>query len=100
MRPEHIGSCDPTVSPTTIADNGALSTSSGLRTGRSPKDKRIVEDETTKNVSYTLLLTFFLDHLVGTHQHPYCSQGLRQKQTKSNRFLKHKGEGKVSLPIN
>jgi len=49
MRPEHIGSCDPTVSPTTIADNGALSTSSGLRTGRSPKDKRIVEDETTKN---------------------------------------------------
>jgi ATP-dependent phosphoenolpyruvate carboxykinase len=50
MLPEHIGSCDPNVFQTTITDTGALSCSSGLRTGRSPKDKRVVLDETTKDV--------------------------------------------------
>lgn len=51
MKPEHVGSPDPNIYDTTITDTGALSASSGLRTGRSPKDKRIVEDEVTKNVS-------------------------------------------------
>ena len=50
MRPEHLGSTDPSIFDTTITDTGALAVSSGLRTGRSPKDKRIVEDEITKNV--------------------------------------------------
>jgi phosphoenolpyruvate carboxykinase (ATP) len=50
MQPEHIGSTDPSIYNTTITDTGALSASSGLRTGRSPKDKRIVEDEMTKDV--------------------------------------------------
>ena len=52
MSPEHIGSTDPSISNNTITDTGALSVSSGLRTGRSPKDKRIVMDEITKDVLY------------------------------------------------
>ncbi len=55
MMPEHIGSTDPTIKPTTITDTGALSASSGFRTGRSPKDKRIVEDDITKNVRYLIM---------------------------------------------
>jgi ATP-dependent phosphoenolpyruvate carboxykinase len=50
MQPEHIGSTDKTIANTTITETGALSASSGFRTGRSPKDKRIVEDEITKDV--------------------------------------------------
>jgi phosphoenolpyruvate carboxykinase (ATP) len=49
LQPEHIGSTDPKIYNTTIADCGALSVSSGFRTGRSPNDKRVVEDEITKN---------------------------------------------------
>jgi ATP-dependent phosphoenolpyruvate carboxykinase len=52
MQPEHVGSPDPSIHPTTITDTGALSASSGTKTGRSPKDKRIVEDEITKDVSH------------------------------------------------
>lgn len=52
MQPEHIGSTDPKIYNTTITETGALSASSGFRTGRSPKDKRIVEDDVTKNVFY------------------------------------------------
>jgi ATP-dependent phosphoenolpyruvate carboxykinase len=51
MLPEHLASPDPTVYPNTITDTGALNVSSGLRTGRVPKEKRVVEDEITKNVS-------------------------------------------------
>jgi len=50
LLPEHIGSINPHVLPTTIAYNGALSVSSGLKTGRTPKDKRVVLDDTTKDV--------------------------------------------------
>ena len=50
MQPEHVGSCDPSIYPTTITDMGALSASSGKRTGRVPKEKRVVLDETTKDV--------------------------------------------------
>jgi len=50
MQPEHIGSTDPKIFQTTITDTGALAASSGFRTGRSPKDKRVVEDEITKDV--------------------------------------------------
>lgn len=49
LKPEHIGSVDPTVLDTTITDTGALCCNSGSRTGRVPKDKRIVLDEETKN---------------------------------------------------
>jgi phosphoenolpyruvate carboxykinase (ATP) len=49
MQPEHIASTDPTVRKTTITSTGALSASSGSRTGRTPKEKRIVEDEITKD---------------------------------------------------
>jgi ATP-dependent phosphoenolpyruvate carboxykinase len=51
LQPEHRTSCDPSIYPTTVADSGALSVSSGLKTGRTPKDKRVVLDETTKDVS-------------------------------------------------
>jgi phosphoenolpyruvate carboxykinase (ATP) len=49
LLPEHLASTDTNIYNTTITDTGALSASSGLRYGRSPKDKRVVEDETTKD---------------------------------------------------
>ena len=52
--PEHIGSPDPTVHDTTITSTGALACSSGARTGRVPKDKRIVLDDETRDVSVFL----------------------------------------------
>ena len=51
LLPEHLTSVDPHITPTTIADSGALNVSSGLKTGRTPKEKRVVLDETTKDVS-------------------------------------------------
>lgn len=51
LQPEHIASIHPDVANTTIAYNGALSVSSGLKTGRTPKEKRVVLDSTTKDVS-------------------------------------------------
>lgn len=50
MLPEHMESPDPTVGPSSITETGALMASSGLRTGRVPKDKRIVLDDETKDV--------------------------------------------------
>lgn len=49
MSDDHKRSFDPLVSETTITDTGALSVSSGFRTGRSPSDKRIVRDDITKD---------------------------------------------------
>jgi phosphoenolpyruvate carboxykinase (ATP) len=49
MMPEHLHSVDPSVRQTTITDSGALSCSSGLRTGRSPNDKRFVYDDETRD---------------------------------------------------
>jgi ATP-dependent phosphoenolpyruvate carboxykinase len=52
LHPDHLTSVgDSTVTRATITDKGALSVSSGRRTGRVPKEKRIVYDETTKDVS-------------------------------------------------
>ena len=52
MRPEHRKSIsDPSVYESTITDTGALSVSSGVKNGRSPKDKRTVLDEKSKDVS-------------------------------------------------
>jgi len=51
LQPEHIDSVNPHVFKTTITDTGALSVSSGQKTGRTPKEKRVVLDETTKDVS-------------------------------------------------
>jgi ATP-dependent phosphoenolpyruvate carboxykinase len=62
MQPEHLTSCgDPTIYPSTITDTGALSVSSGSKTGRTPKEKRVVLDETTKDVSLIshLVITYF-----------------------------------------
>lgn len=41
---------DHSILPTTISDTGALNCSSGIRTGRSPHDKRIVCDDETNEV--------------------------------------------------
>ncbi len=49
LQPECRGSTDPNVYETTITSTGALSTSSGLRYGRSPIDKRVVLDEISKD---------------------------------------------------
>lgn len=51
MLPEHMWSPDETVGPNSITETGALCISSGAKTGRVPKQKRIVEDELTKDVS-------------------------------------------------
>jgi len=51
MMPEHMESPDPTVGPSSITETGALCCSSGSKTGRVPKDKRIVLDDETKGVS-------------------------------------------------
>ena len=45
MFPEHRISYDPKVHTTKITSTGALCAYSGERTGRSPKDKRIVKDD-------------------------------------------------------
>ena len=52
MLREHMESPDPTVGPSSISETGALMCNSGQRTGRVPKDKRIVFDDETKDVSY------------------------------------------------
>jgi phosphoenolpyruvate carboxykinase (ATP) len=49
MDPYHKQCADWNCFETTITSTGALSNSSGLRYGRSPKDKRVVLDETTKD---------------------------------------------------
>jgi len=49
MLPEHMWSPDETVGPNSITETGALCISSGSKTGRVPKQKRIVEDELTKD---------------------------------------------------
>ena len=51
MLPEHMNSPDPTVGPNSITETGALCISSGSRTGRVPKQKRIVLDDMTRDVS-------------------------------------------------
>ena len=51
MLPEHMNSPDPTVGPNSITETGALCISSGSKTGRVPKQKRIVEDDMTRDVS-------------------------------------------------
>lgn len=56
MKPEHMESPDPSVGGSNITETGALAVSSGKRTGRVPKDKRIVLDDTTRNVRYSLSL--------------------------------------------
>ena len=56
LLPEHLTSCDPSIYTTTVTDTGALSVSSGIRTGRSPKDKRVVLDDVTKDVSILKIL--------------------------------------------
>ena len=55
MLPEHMWSPDETVGPNSITETGALCISSGSKTGRVPKQKRIVEDDMTKDVSLPLL---------------------------------------------
>lgn len=50
VEPETAAQVNPLVYPTTITSTGALSVASGARTGRSPNDKRVVMDDTTKDV--------------------------------------------------
>ena len=55
MQPEHINStADDKIYDSTITSTGAMSVSSGEKTGRTPKDKRILMDETTKDVSFIM----------------------------------------------
>lgn len=54
MLPEHMHSPDPTVGPNSITETGALCISSGSKAGRVPKQKRIVADDLTNDVSTRL----------------------------------------------
>jgi len=49
MLPEHMNSPDPTVGVNSITETGALCISSGSKAGRVPKQKRIVEDDITRD---------------------------------------------------
>ena len=51
MLPEHMWSPDDTVGANSITETGALCISSGSKTGRVPKQKRIVMDDMTRDVS-------------------------------------------------
>jgi len=51
MLPDHMWSPDDSVGPNSITETGALCISSGSKTGRVPKQKRIVEDDLTRDVS-------------------------------------------------
>ena len=51
MLPDHMWSPDESVGPNSITETGALCISSGSKTGRVPKQKRIVEDDITRDVS-------------------------------------------------
>jgi phosphoenolpyruvate carboxykinase (ATP) len=46
---QHQQAADPNTAPTVISSTGALVAYSGLKTGRTPKEKRIVEDVVTSN---------------------------------------------------
>ena len=63
MLPEHMNSPDPSVGPNSITSTGALCISSGAKTGRVPLQKRIVEDDITRDVSSPLILLFFAPFL-------------------------------------
>jgi ATP-dependent phosphoenolpyruvate carboxykinase len=55
LQPEHRRSNgDKSVTDSTITATGALSVTSGQKMGRVPKEKRIVYDDSTKDVSIYL----------------------------------------------
>jgi len=54
LQPEHLASTDPSILPTKIADTGALVAYSGSKMGRTPNEKRIVEDDGTKKVRFVI----------------------------------------------
>ena len=60
MLPEHMWSPDDTVGANSITETGALCISSGSKAGRVPKQKRIVMDDMTRDVSCGLNLIFLL----------------------------------------
>ena len=60
MLPEHMWSPDESVGPNSITETGALCISSGAKTGRVPKQKRIVEDDLTKDVSTGVNLRLYV----------------------------------------
>jgi phosphoenolpyruvate carboxykinase (ATP) len=68
---------------TRLSDTGALVAYSGLKTGRSPKDKRVVLDDMSADIWWgrvnmplsPLLFEKYRDHAVAylaDHSHPYC----------------------------
>ena len=69
MLPEHMWSPDETVGPNSITETGALCISSGSKTGRVPKQKRIVEDELTKGVSKAVNLRLYVSASLHCYVH-------------------------------
>ena len=94
LLPEHLLSTDPSIYKTTLTDTGALHASSGVRYGRSPKDKRVVLDEVSKDVISCLDITAFTGDLVGRCQHSHCARRLRKEPTESRRLSQHPPKSK------
>ena len=80
MLPEHMGSPDPTVGPNSITETGALCISSGSKAGRVPKQKRIVEDDITRDVSILAGVLFLSIDFSGSFFFPLslCPNAIRQ----------------------
>jgi ATP-dependent phosphoenolpyruvate carboxykinase len=53
LLPDYLTTWETRKLPTKITDTGALAAYSGSKTGRTPKEKRCVEDETTKDVKFS-----------------------------------------------
>ena len=78
MLPEHMGSPDPTVGPNSITETGALCISSGSKAGRVPKQKRIVEDDITRDVSILARVFFSINRLLGSFPLSLCPNATSQ----------------------
>ena len=65
MQPRHRIAVDPDTTDGSITDTGALCAYSGLRTGRSPMDKRTVLDDNTKDVTLFKIYLVTIESMVG-----------------------------------
>ena len=85
MLPEHMWSPDESVGPNSITETGALCISSGAKTGRVPKQKRIVEDEITKEVSTVVDLRLYVS--ASLHCYVHLRNRFRRKAYLAIHFL-------------
>ncbi len=71
---------------TALTAQGALVTDSGLKKGRSPKDKRIVDEESSVNDIWVDWAGFVI---VGSGQHQAARECIHGESRKSHCLLEH-----------